>query len=404
VGEFQKNAFSFRRWGRALFGVLALMLFETPPASAVNRSPSTPFAQCALNHLKQKVVDLFDQKERAITQIVDRENPFESKEFFEYYSARPEEALSFVRNWYGKKGTELAENLKEVLDPSQYCLLADPGIISRTDELVTFLKSLKNHEQLPAWEIRRLFSHWLGSEEVFRALSLRMHPMSKPRARYALHHSDLVKSDEIYETYQVPDDVKLIEQNGIKSSFWTSSDSRKSNGKGIRSKIEKLFFRETSSQPTSDRSLFIDQIRAHTRGDHKIENLQFLQSASKHIAVAGDAASGGGRAHKGMEIYVFKIAVPKISLIKQARIFSPDSIYGNEPYQFVAAFGHFHRSGWSPKEILSIGSSFKIPFFDPSVEAFIPFHVRPDWIQDVYLYDPEQMKILKSVRSIEKKN
>jgi len=68
--------------------------------------------------------------------------------------------------------------------------------------------------------------------------------------------------------------------------------------------------------------------------------------------------------------YLYKLNVPKISVIKKA---GPFSFLRNTTGTFVA-------NGVSGKE-------FRIPYNDLNFEVFIPFRIRPEWVESVTSYD-----------------
>ncbi|OFZ55287.1 MAG: hypothetical protein A2428_09090 [Bdellovibrionales bacterium RIFOXYC1_FULL_54_43] len=266
---------------------------------------------------------------------LDKKTLFDLPEFYQFVSREPNRALNLLKTWYGDV-PEVAR-IQNRLGKEYLPLALDPGIISRADEFIEWAQSyIPSHSRASLYEIREAFAKKLGSEVVWRGM-----------------------------LFQSADQADSMKAHGIDSTLLKESHSA-----ADETRIRNRLFHELTTYPM--KSTFMHGPRG------PLENIRFqilnkksntMVSASGYIEptyspVWSEAPKPGNK------FYLYKLNVPKISVIKKA---GPFSFLRNTTGTFVA-------NGVSGKE-------FRIPYNDLNFEVFIPFRIRPEWVESVTSYD-----------------
>ena len=239
--------------------------------------------------------------------------------FYEYFQKYPELVSTFLNKWYEDRAPEIEPYLQS-LRPKDRALLLDPGIVAHLDTFLPFYhESITHDPALGPLALRQSFSALLGSEVVYRGMML------------------------------TPDQLEEINNSGIRAGvFRPSTDITKQHQLHA---LLNLFDQSTKAQQAplggfQSGSGHVEGLFQAIRGHIANQTYQTpFVSVSEFRQVSEMAAwstlkTNGKRASQPGSLYVYKLRVPKLDLIRFEGIFDATQKFWrqrNKTYQQLNA-------------------------------------------------------------------
>ena len=230
-------------------------------------------------------------------ELVEGLDVLDNEKYYEYFQKDPARAKEIFLRWYdrGQEDFSIEDAIRkfERLGTEYVAALADPGIVQHSDDFVGFADQLKGRDgKLPSCvELRRQFAKHLGTETVYRGMML------------------------------TQEELKAISESGIVSPALLRKDQ------AVKILQETLDPAERQSRARYSRDIY-SEMRVGRLTDLNDEENSTVISVSAYEPVAGSVGyyCSGQVQNPQKQMYVFKLGIPRISLIKQENVFEPRKI------------------------------------------------------------------------------
>ena len=257
---------------------------------------------------------------------------FENPKFYEFFDANKSAMTEKIKEMYNRnpwgsdKGRDIISEFIQNVSDKHIALLCDPGIVSRTEELYSFVKNLPvDINKLSSLELRKMFSDSLGTQKYYRGMTL------------------------------TEEQVETIKKEGIKSINFV--------GENREQIFESLFLGKSDYEYTSFKRFMDKKVSGINRNNPMISVTQIEKIAQK-------VTSRYSRPKNiDQKIYIFELEIPKINTVEPIKDFE---IY-------YPGFGFYDKSG---KKIPTEQVESFVPFVInssciKSIKTFTPEPARP---------------------------